>query len=141
ILGPEVGASHTVAFDRAFAGEHVTFDWSYRTGGSLRHFTTTMSPMRGPHGGISGVAGITSDRTDQVIRDKALADARDQLRQTQRLDALGQLAGGVAHDFNNLLTVIMTYAAILLEDAKPGSDEWKSVEEIRGASERAAALT
>jgi signal transduction histidine kinase/ActR/RegA family two-component response regulator len=141
ILGPEVGQSHAVAFDRAFGGDPVTYDWSLPVGTDVRHFTTTMSPLRGPHGEITGVVGINRECTDQVKRDTALAEARDQLRQAQRLDALGQLAGGIAHDFNNLLTVIMTYASILLEDATPGSDEQRSVEQIKGASERAAALT
>jgi two-component system cell cycle sensor histidine kinase/response regulator CckA len=141
ILGPELGCVHTEAGERALRGESVTFDWSMPVDGTMRHFTATNSPLRGPRGEITGVVGINRECTDQVQRDKALSEARDQLRQAQRLDALGQLAGGVAHDFNNLLTVIMTYAAILLEDAVPGTDEARSVEEIRDASERAAALT
>jgi signal transduction histidine kinase/ActR/RegA family two-component response regulator len=141
ILGPELGKSHTLGFEQAFKGEPVTYDWSMPVGADLRHFTTTMSPLRGPHGDITGVVGINRECTDQVKRDLALAEAREQLRQAQRLDALGHLAGGVAHDFNNLLTVILTYAGILLEDVEPGTDQRKSVEQIKDASERAAELT
>ena len=141
ILGPDVGKSHSLAFERAILGEPVTYDWILLAADAARHFTTTMSALRGRHGEITGVVGINRECTDQVTRDNALAEARDQLRQTQRLDALGQLAGGVAHDFNNLLTIILSYAALLLEDAMPGSDEQRSIEEIKGASERAAALT
>ena len=140
ILGPELGQGHVDAFERAVRGQAVTHEWSLE-GPEPRHFISTMSPLRGPRGEIEGVVGVTRDTTDQVRRDNALSLARDQLRQSQRLEALGQLAGGVAHDFNNLLTVIMTYAAILHEDAAPGSDERRSVEEITDASERAAALT
>jgi len=141
ILGPELGKSHTLGFEQAFKGEPVTYDWSMPVGPDLRHFTTTMSPLRGPHGDITGVVGINRECTDQVKRDLALAEAREQLRQAQRLDALGHLAGGVAHDFNNLLTVILTYAGILLEDVEPGTDQRKSIEQIKDASERAAELT
>ena len=141
ILGPDVGKSQAVGFEQAFKGEPVTFDWSLPVAGDFRHFTTTMSPLRGPHGDITGVVGINRECTEQVKRDQALAEARDQLRQAQRLDALGHLAGGVAHDFNNLLTVILTYAGILLDDVAPGSDQRKSVEQIKDASERAADLT
>jgi signal transduction histidine kinase/CheY-like chemotaxis protein len=141
ILGPEVGKNHTEGFEQAFRGEPVTFGWALPVAGDSRYFTTTMSPLRGPHGDIIGVVGINRECTDQVKRDQALAEARDQLRQSQRLDALGHLAGGVAHDFNNLLTVILTYAGILLDDVAPGTDQWKSVEQIKDASEQAADLT
>ena len=141
ILGPEVGQVHMDAADRALKGESLTYDWSIDGEGRRHFFTATVSPLRGPGGEIHGVVGINRDVTEQVAREQALADAREQLRQAQRLDALGQLAGGVAHDFNNLLTVIMTYAAIVSEEVDPASDEAKSLEEIRLAGERAAALT
>ena len=69
-----------------------------------------------------------------------------QLHQSQRLESLGQLAGGVAHDFNNLLAVISNYAAFAAEEvAKAPQEEWQSVrediQEIQRAAERAAGLT
>jgi PAS domain S-box-containing protein len=73
-----------------------------------------------------------------------------QLHQSQRLESLGQLAGGVAHDFNNLLGAILNYAAFVEESiavaaARPGGEEWSSVgrdvEQIRRAAERATNLT
>ncbi len=141
ILGPEIGRIHTEAADRALRGESFRYDWTLDTPEGRRNYNVTISPLRDAEGKIGGVVGINRDTTDQVAREHALSDAREQLRQAQRLDALGQLAGGVAHDFNNLLTVIMTYAAILQEEATPGSDESRSIDEIRLASERAAALT
>ena len=70
-----------------------------------------------------------------------------QLHQSQRLESLGQLAGGVAHDFNNLLAVISNYAAFVAEDidGKTPQQEWQAVREdiqqIQQAAERAAGLT
>jgi PAS domain S-box-containing protein len=141
ILGPEVGKTHMDAAARALAGETVEYEWQMSQGDITRQYAVTVSPLRGPNGDIRGVVGVNRDVTEQHAREKALADAREQLRQAQRLEALGQLAGGVAHDFNNLLTVIMTYAAILQEEAAAESDTFKSIDEIRIASERAAALT
>jgi two-component system cell cycle sensor histidine kinase/response regulator CckA len=67
----------------------------------------------------------------------------DQLRQSQKMEAVGRLAGGVAHDFNNLLTVIQGYADLLRND--PGGDQreerTEAIDQIRIASKRAAALT
>ncbi len=81
----------------------------------------------------TGALAMVADVTEQK-------NVEAQLRQAQRLDALGQLAGGVAHDFNNLLTVIDGYAAMLLADIDgPGRQE--ELAAIREAAARATALT
>jgi len=72
---------------------------------------------------------------------EALRHSEDQLRQAQKMEAVGRLAGGVAHDFNNVLTAIFGYTDLLLEQFAEDDARRADVEEIRKSAERAAALT
>jgi len=64
----------------------------------------------------------------------------DQLRQSQKMEAIGRLAGGVAHDFNNILTAIMGYCELLLLGLEPGTQLARSAEQIERSAERATTL-
>jgi two-component system cell cycle sensor histidine kinase/response regulator CckA len=114
-----------------------------------RWLHTRKIPVRGPDGTISHLLGISMDiterkRAEDLMRashQESLARTEEQLRQAQKMEAVGRLAGGVAHDFNNLLSVILGYAHLLQGqldgDPRYGGD----LREIRTAGERAASLT
>jgi two-component system cell cycle sensor histidine kinase/response regulator CckA len=65
----------------------------------------------------------------------------EQLRQAQKMEAVGMLAGGIAHDFNNLLTIITGYSQLIFNSLEPSNPNFSSVEQILKAADRAAALT
>ena len=71
----------------------------------------------------------------------ARLDLENQLRQSHKLESIGQLAAGVAHDFNNLLTIIQGHVGLLLADRKVESEVTESLKQISLASARAANLT
>ncbi|MGZ8474458.1 MAG: PAS domain S-box protein [Candidatus Deferrimicrobiaceae bacterium] len=91
-------------------------------------------------GRFSHVDGLLLDITDRVRREEELRKSGDMLRESQKMEAIGRLAGGVAHDFNNLLTVICGYSDLLALRLPIESPYRQDVEEIRKAGARASSL-
>jgi two-component system cell cycle sensor histidine kinase/response regulator CckA len=92
------------------------------------------TPLVDESGQVLGVASLVQDVTERVALE-------ERLRQSQKMEAVGRLAGGVAHDFNNLLTVIMGYSQILTDGLPAVSRLKDATAQIRSAADRAAGIT
>jgi PAS domain S-box-containing protein len=107
---------------------------NYRKDGTPFWNEVAISPVHDDTGRLVHFVGTQTDVTER----RRLAE---QYRQAQRMEAIGQLAGGVAHDFNNLLTIINGYSDVLLASCPADDPARPYLEEIRKAGERSAALT
>jgi PAS domain S-box-containing protein len=253
IVGEDDVELHEAANLRALAGETVTYEWTLRAPHGVRHMQTTLSPLHGPYGEITGIVGVGRDISQRVevgrelqrwarifehagwgvaivsadgviesvnpafaamhgwsveeLRGKPMADlsasphefprmnplfderghqiwetervrrntqvfpalidatavrdadghiiyyavnvqdlterrrAEEQVRQAQKMEAVGRLAGGVAHDFNNMMMIIMGFSDFLLTTLDRTDPRWADADEIRKAAERAMHLT
>lgn len=104
-----------------------------RKNGSLYEKEVTISPVLNPAGEVEHFISISRDLTQEM-------ELAAQLRQAQKMEAIGTLAGGIAHDFNNILSAIIGFAELALEDMPEPSVTRKCIEEVRKAGRRAAEL-
>ena len=109
--------------------------------GSWRLFETMGNWIYDSEGRAQQGILVSRDLTERKNAESALRNSGEQLRQAQKLEAVGQLAGGVAHDFNNLLTVITGYSDLMLHRLTKDDVNRSKVEEIRRAANRASSLT
>ena len=84
---------------------------------------------------------VARDVTERKDAEAQLRKTEEQLRQAQKMEAIGSLAGGIAHDFNNLLSVILGYASLAIAELKPGEPLRADIEEVERAGLRATQLT
>ncbi|MGH7650345.1 MAG: PAS domain S-box protein [Gemmatimonadaceae bacterium] len=121
--------------ERAAAGEAWTGEFLVH-GKSGKPFPAllTTSPVRDGDGNVLGFVRVSIDLTER-------RNLEEQFRQSQKMDAVGRLAGGVAHDFNNLLTVIRLNTEIIMDGFDANDPRSSDVMQIRNAAERASSLT
>ena len=120
----------TIAFGGIWAGSFT----NRKKDGSLYHAEGTISPIHDASGNLSGFVSATRDVTGRLRME-------DQLRQAQKMEGIGRLAGGVAHDFNNLLTVIAGYSGLLEEKLSGDDPRLEYARQITRASGQATSLT
>jgi PAS domain S-box-containing protein len=111
-----------------------------RSDGSTVWTEVTLLPMFDANGRREGTLGCSRDVSERKRAEKQREELEQQVRQAQKLEAIGTLAGGIAHDFNNILAAIMSYAEMLLLDLPEESPLRKDAQGIQAAVQRAAAL-
>jgi PAS domain S-box-containing protein len=132
---PELAEAYLGSDRRVLAGgEVLEYDEEHFDDGRRHVIHMVKVPVTDSVGKITGVLGAFSDITERLLLE-------EQLRHSQKMEAVGRLAGGVAHDFNNLLTVIGGYAQIALLNLSAADPLHDNLQEITVAAERASNLT
>lgn len=111
-----------------------------RKNGSLYIEDANISPVRNEQGEITNFVAVKRDVTEQIRMSDEQAKLEERFQQSQKLESIGRLAGGVAHDLNNLLSPILGYSEMLLEDQNIDGDRRESLQEIAQAGIRARDL-
>ncbi len=133
-------AARNVERRRSGVTEQHEFKLKKRDGADLWVSMQT-NPLFDREGRYDGALAMVTDLSEQRRAEATLRRTEEQLRQSQKLEAVGSLAGGVAHDFNNLLSVILGYTD-LMADSIPSSDPLHAeLDEVRKAGRRASELT
>jgi len=122
-------------------GEVVRFEATHRAGdGRLHHMDFSLKPVHDATGAVVLLIPESRDIEDRVLAEEGKRKLEQKLANAQKMEALGQLAGGAAHDFNNLLTVIAGHADMLRAEANSANARFE-LEQIRIAADQAASLT
>jgi PAS domain S-box-containing protein len=144
-LSPEVQASGRATTEaaeeymgRALQGEFPIFEWTHKNArGQLIECEVRLAELPGRR----WLRGSVIDISERKSRERERRSFEERLAQSQKLEAIGQLTGGVAHDFNNLLTVIMGNLELLVGDADKPLEVVAQAKLIQEAADRARALT
>jgi len=115
--------------------------WRLRKDGSRFWANVVIDPVRDATGRHVGFAKVTRDLTERKLAAEALEHSREQFHQSQKLEAIGKLTGGVAHDFNNILAAIMGSVSLAQRRLAQGEDVTRFLDNAMQAARRGATLT
>ncbi len=135
------GAPETALATVLAQGRFEKEGWRLRKDGTRFWAHVIIDPIRGPAGDLLGFAKITRDITERRETQQALDQAREALFQSQKLEAIGQLTGGVAHDFNNLLMAVLGSLELVRKRLPHDPKITPLIDNAIMGAERGAALT
>lgn len=136
IVFPEQKADFKTRFEQCIPGNPLVGNEErfQRKDGSAIEVCMWNAQLRDGNGVVTGIVAAVADNTER----KKL---EDQFRQSQKMEAVGRLAGGVAHDFNNLLTVITGYCQMMVDQLSPADPMSEDLQQVLKAADRATTLT
>lgn len=137
--GPETDKSRQAQRELLATGKPVTREYHHNAKGRDVVILNTIFPLRNAEGEIDRIGGVSSDITELYAARNALRQAQDNLHQSEKLAALGQLLAGVAHELNNPLAVVLGRAAILQEKLA-GTPHEPPLQKLREAANRCARI-
>ena len=122
-------------------GRYEAEGWRVRKDGTHFWASVVIDAIKDDNGELIGFAKITRDMTEKRETQLRLEESREQLYRSQKMEALGQLTGGLAHDFNNLLTAIMGASELALRSLDDPEKLKRMLDGVRGSAQRGASLT
>ena len=122
-------------------GRYEAESWRVRKDGSRFWASVVLDAIRDDDGKLIGFAKITRDMTEKREAQLRLEESREQLFRSQKMEALGQLTGGLAHDFNNLLTAILGACELALRNIDDSEKVRRMLDGVRNSAQRGAGLT
>ncbi|MGO7568157.1 PAS domain S-box protein [Rhizobium ruizarguesonis] len=137
----EAGVPQTALRLARAEGRFEREGWRVRKDGSRFWASVVIDVIRDDEGDVLGFAKITRDITEKMETQRALEQAREELFQSQKMEAIGQLTGGIAHDFNNLLMAVLGSLEILKKRIPRDLSLTSLVDNAMQGAQRGAALT
>jgi len=143
LIPPDHAGELSTILDRLARGERVHHFETRRVrkDGTVLDVSVSVSPVLDSAGRVTGAASVARDISGRIRVDAEQRVLQARLRHSERLETVGQLAGGLAHEFNNLLGVIVGYAGILAEEIGDRPELRADLQPIMDAAERAGRLT
>jgi PAS domain S-box-containing protein len=137
----DVGVPHRALETAREIGRYEAEGWRVRKDGTRFWASVVLDAIHDEDGRLMGFAKITRDMTEKRNAQLRLEESREQLFRSQKMEALGQLTGGLAHDFNNLLTAILGAADLAGRNTDNPEKLQRMLDGIRNSAQRGASLT